>query len=288
MIEWIELLNGARIFAKTELGRIGASLLIVAGTTLIVRLLQSRARLGSETSIDLAHRRRNFVLVKNLVLLTALILVGTIWASKIAGAALSLAAVAGAILIISKEFLSNLLGSAMLAISTPYRVGDFIELDGISGRVLDSDLLVTTIAETLEGHQLTGRTVAMPHSMLLVRPVRNLTATGQYMVNLLKIVVHPNEDLLGHESALLSAAQTVCAPWLEEAERHLKRMESRELLDLPSSDPRVIIQMHSAKDCVLALRYTCKPNDRVKVEQNITRLYLRDRPARTIAILEQA
>jgi small-conductance mechanosensitive channel len=277
MIDWLDLYNEASLLAKTELGRIAATVGTVMVATLVVKFLQKNARLGSEATLDMAHRRRNFVLAKNLVLITALVLVGTIWASKIAGAALSLAAVAGAMLIVSKEFLANLLGGAMLAISKPYRIGDFIEIENVSGRVLDSDMLITTVAETLVGHQLTGRTVALPHSLLLVRPVRNLTATGNFMINILKIAVHPNEDLLALEAALLRAAGIVCAPWCVEANEHLKRLESRELVDLPSAEPKVLIQLDSAKEYTLALRYCCRPNDRVKVEQAVMRIYLRNR-----------
>lgn len=284
-MNWLELYNEVGVFAKTELGRIFATLFTITVTTLSVKLFQKRARSVSGdpgATVDVARRRANFVLAKNLVLMTAVVLVGTIWASKIAGAALSLAAVAGAALIVSKEFLLNLIGSTMLAISKPYRVGDFIEIDHISGRVLDSDLLVTTIAETHQGHQLTGATVALPHSLLLVRPVRNLTATGAFMINIMPVAVHPNDDILAHEAALLRAANIVCAPWLAEADAHLKRQESRELVDLPSAEPKVLIQLTSAKEYCLALRYCCRPNDRVKVEQALTRIYLRTRGSVTV------
>lgn len=290
MIEWTDLYKHVGLFAKTELGRIAATFVTAAATTLIVKFMQKRARLGTNEAgaiVDVARRRGNFVLAKNLVLMTAVVLIGTIWASKIAGVALSLAAVAGAMLIVSKEFLMNLLGSAMLAISKPYRVGDFIEIETVTGRVLDSDMLVTTLAETLEGHQLTGRTVAIPHAMLVTRPVRNLTATGAFMINILPISIHPNEDVLAQEEALLRAAAIVCAPWLAEADEHLKHQESRELVDLPSAEPKVLIQLTSAREYVLALRYCCRPNDRVKVEQALTRIYLRTRkPFKLVTALE--
>jgi small-conductance mechanosensitive channel len=279
MDQWTELYKDVSFIAKTELGRIAATIVITAATTLAMKLLQKRARLASIANLDMERHRRNFVLAKNMVLITAVIIVGTIWASKIAGAALSLAAVAGAVLIVSKEFLANLLGGIMLAISKPYGIGDFIQLEGISGRVVDSDMLITTLAETLDGHQLTGQTVSLPHSLLLVRPVRNLTATGNFMINILTIAVHPNEDLLAQEAALLKAAETVCAPWLAEADRHLRRVASHELVDLPSAQPEVLIQLSGALEYTLALRYCCRPNERVQVEQSVTRIYLRTRTA---------
>lgn len=263
--------------ARYEMGRIIATLITLFITIIVMKLIQKHARLYAGDSIELARRRGNFVLIKNLVLLAAVTVVGTIWASKIAGAALSLAAVAGAMLIISKEFLANLLGSAFLTVSRLYRVGDFIELDGISGRVIDTDLLATTLSEAQEGSQVTSRTVTLPHSLLLVKPLRNLTATGAYVVHLLKVVADPAEDLIALEQALLKAAHEVCGSWMAEADTHLQRIESRDMVDLPSAEPKVILQLTDVKQATLSLRYTCRPNERVKVEQAILRHYLAQR-----------
>src|SRR5690606_35981094 len=149
------------------MGRIVATLVVIIVTSVLMKLLQRRARFSNLGPKKLTRRRGRFVLLKNLLLFTAVIVIGTIWASKIAGAALSLAAVAGAMLIVSKEFLLNLLGTAALTISRPYRVGDFIEIDQIAGRVIDTDLLSTTLSGAQEGSQLTSRTAVIPHSLLL-------------------------------------------------------------------------------------------------------------------------
>jgi hypothetical protein len=273
------LMDEASAFALTEMGRIVATLLAIAVTMLLLKLIQRRAQANSGSGLELAHRRGNFVLVKNLVLLAAVIVIGTIWASKIAGAALSLAAVAGAMLIVSKEFLANLLGTAFLTVSRLYRVGDFIELDGISGRVIDADLLATTVSEMQDGNQMASRTVALPHSLLLIKPVRNLSVTGAYVINLLKVAVDPAADLIALEAILLKAANEVCAPWKEDADMHLRHIESRQLMDLPSAAPKVILQLDDARQYTLSLRYTCRPNERVKVEQAILRGYLARRDA---------
>lgn len=276
-MDTIKHMDDFQLLALSELGRLTATLLTLLVTVLLMKVIQKNARQATGTSQELARRRGNFVLVKNLVLLSAVIVIGAIWASKIAGAALSLAAVAGAMLIISKEFLANLLGSAFLAVSRLYRIGDFIELDGISGRVIDTDLLATTLSEAQEGSQVTSRTVSLPHSLLLVKPLRNLTATGAYVVHMLKVVADPSEDLIALEEALLRAAREVCASWLEEADAHLQRIESRQLVDLPSAEPKVILQLVDVKQAALSLRYTCRPNERVKVEQAILRHYLAHR-----------
>lgn len=268
------ILHDLSTYAHTELGRIIATLIAVVSAMLMLKLIQRHARVRSASGIEVAHQRGNLVLLKNLILLSTLIVIGAIWASKIAGAALSLAAVAGALLLVSKEFLTNLLGSAFLTVSRLYRVGDFIELDGIAGRVIDTDLLATTLSEMQDGSQLTSRTVALPHSLLLVKPVRNLTATGEYVINMLRVAAEPAANLVALEEALLRAGREVCTPWLDLADAHLRRLERRDLMDLPSAEPRVIIQLDDVKEATLSLRYCCQPNQKVKVEQAILRRFL--------------
>lgn len=261
-------------YARFELGRIFATLLTLVVASLLMKLIQKHARLQTGSELEVAKRRGNFVLLKNLVLVAAVIVIGTIWASKIAGAALSLAAVAGAMLIVSKEFLANLLGSAHLTVSRLYRVGDIIEIDGIIGRVVDTDLLATTVSEMGDGSQLTSRTVAIPHSLLLVKPLRHVTATGDYMVSMLRIAAAPDADFIKIESALLRAGNEICGEWIEHANQHLRRIERRELMDLPSAELKVILQLDDVKETTVSLRYCCPPNQKVKVEQAILRRFL--------------
>lgn len=259
--------------AKSELGRILATLIVLWLSAASIGFLQRRAVTRCVDEQEFARRRGNFVLVKNLILAGALVALSIIWASKIAGVALSVAAVAGAMLIVSKDFLASLLGTAVFTITRPYRVGDFIEINGVSGRVVDTSMLNTTVADTSEGNLITGANVILPHAMLLSMPVKNLTATGHYVLCLLPVsVLH--RDIMHCEPMLLKAAQEVCGGWIDEASRHLKRMEAREMIDLPSGSPKVIMDLSRHEHAILTLRYACRPEERINVEQAILRQYL--------------
>lgn len=260
-------------FAKSEIGRILATVIVFWLSAASIGFLQRRAVTRCVDEQEFARRRGNFVLAKNLILACGMVVLSIIWASKIAGVALSVAAVAGAMLIVSKDFLASLLGTAVFTITRPYRVGDFIEIGGVSGRVVDTSMLNTTVADTSEGNLITGTNIILPHAMLLSMPVRNLTATGQYVLRLLPVsVLHG--DLIHCEPLLLKAAQEVCGEWIDDASRHLKLMESRELIDLPSGNPRVIMDLSRHEHAVLTLRYACRPDERINVEQAILRRYL--------------
>jgi hypothetical protein len=86
----------------SDLGRFLASVAVVSAcawtNSVASRLLGTR---DTETSSD--TKRNKLVWIKNLTWFVGFLIVGAIWASKIAGFVLSVAAVAGAILIVSKE-----------------------------------------------------------------------------------------------------------------------------------------------------------------------------------------
>ncbi len=229
--------------------------------------------LAHSTNGDLRSRREQRVWSRNLILALTFFAVLGVWGSKLAGFALALTAVAGAAMIVSKDFLTNLLGTATLVASRPYRLDDYIEVAGVRGRVVGTSLLSTTLAETFDCNQLTGKTVTVPNAVLLTHPVRNETATGAFIVQIVRVSVDVASDLEQLEQCLLAAAGEVCEPWLDEAAAHLARIEARSLVDLPSAAPRVLLSLEDPKHARLALRFVCRANERVRVEQMILRRY---------------
>lgn len=263
--------NALHGFAVDEVVRLGLTLLVFFMTPLILRI--TRGHLASRSG-TMAERRERNVIWRNAIILTGFAAIVTIWGTKIAGFALSLAAVAGALLIVSKDALVNVIGFINLTVSRPFGFGDYVEIGGARGRVVDINAMSTTILETRQGHQVTGGTVLIPNAMLLTLPVRNFTVTGKYVINMLQIKLPRDSDIIAHEQALLAAAEKVCSGWEQEADAHLSRREIEHDVDLPSAKNRVILEFRDGKYVDLTLRYPCRPNERVKVEQEIVRAYI--------------
>lgn len=259
------------LLSFSETPRIGLTAAVFAAGWCATRVI-SRV-LASSTNCDLRSRREQRIWSRNLILALTFFAVLGVWGSKLAGFALALTAVAGAALIVSKEFLTNLLGTATLVATRPYRIDDFIEVAGVRGRVVGTSLLSTTLVETFDSNQLTGKTVTIPNAVLLTHPVRNETATGRFIVQIVRVAADAESDLEQLEQCLLAAAGEICDPWLEEAAAHLASIEARSLVDLPSAAPRVLLALDDPLHAKLALRYVCRTNERVRVEQMILRRY---------------
>jgi hypothetical protein len=77
---------------------------------------------------------------------------------------------------------------------------------------------------------------------------------------------------------LLGAAHAECGPFLEEARRFMKRLENRQLVDTPTVEPRVTLQIPEAGKVNLLLRIPVPSRRKGRLEQAILRRFLAEYP----------
>ncbi len=248
----------------------GGTALVVLACLVLTKVAQAYLSRSSSAYTPEGQRER-MVWARNVIWVGGLLAIAAIWASKIAGFAFSVAAFAGAILLVSKELLMCFLCYGLITVSHPYRVGDFVEINGLSGRVIDISGFSTTLAETGAVNQLTGKTLSFPNSMLLTNAVRNYSATGPFMVDLFRIVVPFDIDIEAAEQAALESAEAATATWREAADRHLRQLEHSAFIDLPSSKPKVLWASLDGKSSVMTVRFACPGEERVATEQAVFR-----------------
>lgn len=275
-MNWPEIFEAAQKFYEaTEMGRILATVATIGAGAVLSKFWAFRLHRQTEQEVPdqqtLEAARQSFVHAKNVIWVTAGLIIFTIWASKIAGLILSLAAVAGASLIVSKELIMCLLGYFYITGSRSFRIGDYIEVNGQKGKVVDVDLLATTLVENSQANQQTGRTLSLPNSVWLSYPVRNISATGESIINMTQVLLPLEVDIELAETVALEAAQRVAGEWQGEVNRHLARHEMRKLIDIPSARPKLLWVPVDAKTHGLVIRYGCPINERVNSEQAIFR-----------------
>lgn len=236
------------------------------------RVVLSRELAKGDQGVD---RRTQLVWSRNLVVAGCALVLLVLWGYKLTGFIFSIAAVAGALVIVNKELIQCLTGYGVLTLTTPYRVGDYVQISRFSGKVIDIRLMHTTLAETGSVHQLNGMTVTVPHGLLLTESVRNMSATGKYLVNLYRIAVPFGADVDALEKVALEAAEEVSQPWREDAEKHLIELEEQSFLDLPSAKPKVLWEPQDSKTLMLLIRFACPADKRVAAEQEVFRHFWR-------------
>ncbi len=246
-------------------------LLIIGARMLLVRWITHQEKMPADQRRRWLVNSRNaliFVLVAGLVL---------IWVNELRTLAVSLLAIAVAFVIATKELILCLSGALLRRVTDAYDLGDRIEIAGMRGEVIDITYLGTTLREIgpgRGGQQYTGRSVIVPHSLMLNNSVVNESFTGVYQVHLFTIPWKMDEDWQRAEHLLLEAAREESAPVLERARAHMKRLENQQGIEPPSLDPRVVLEISEPGRINFHVRVPV-PSDRLsRIEQAILRRFL--------------
>src|SRR6185437_4742243 len=136
------------------------SLILVISVVAFRSLLILAIRRWSSPSPD--EKRRFIIQVKNLTWVILAVGLFAIWAMELRAVAISLVAVAAAIVVSIKEVISCFLGGIYKASSRPFELGDRIEIAGLRGEVIDHGFFSTTLLEIgpfRENQALSGRQV---------------------------------------------------------------------------------------------------------------------------------
>lgn len=175
----------------------------------VARLIAGRALRRRDDLTDHVARRwtANF---RNLLVLIAVIGLVMIWAPQLRTFALSLTAVAVAIVVATKELILCLSGAALRTFTRAFAVGDVIEVGPAKGEVLDLNLLAARLKE-VEGREgsvvPTGRTVTLPYSLLFTSPARVLPHAGGTVTHTFEMTFEPQADVFALHDELVAVAQ---------------------------------------------------------------------------------
>lgn len=253
-----------------------------AMSTVILLLIVSVAR-----SFTLRYLRRStlpptevgrwMVQIRNATALVIVFGIIVIWATELRTVALSLVAIAAAIVLATKEIITCFTGGILRTSSRAFQVGDRIEINQLRGDVVDQSLLTTTIFEIGPGksnHQYTGRAITLPNSLFLTTPVINESFTDEYVLHLFSIPIKQSDDWRTAETTVLQAANEECAEFLEQARKHMNRLSRSRGLEAPNVEPRIYLGFPSPDTVELIVRIPVPARRKGRIEQAILRRYL--------------
>lgn len=246
---------------------------LVVIRTLVVRWLSRNPTLSMES------KRRWVVTTRNSIVFAFLIGLVVIWAHELQAFAVSIVALAAALVLATKELILCWSGAALRVGGKVYSVGDRIQIAGHRGVVLDHDIFATKLLEIGPGqsaHLYTGRITVFPNSLLFTNALVKENPGQEFGLYTLVVPVVADGAWQNAERALLEAARTECAPFMEEAARQMKLLEQTNLLEAPSPEPRITIQLPEPDKMHLVLRFPAPDRGRSRVEQAILRRYLID------------
>lgn len=209
----------------------------------------------------------------------ALILLSVIflWGETIQGFALSVFAIAFAMVFSVKELCMSFNGSVVRFRGKLFDIGDRIEVGDVRGDVIDTTLLSTTVEEVGKGasnHLYTGRRISFSNSLFLTHPVINESFLENYYMIRMEIPLKLVADWKEGKRLLLKIAKEEATPYLEQARRRILQLERRRGMQLPSVEPRVTIGVPEPERVVLNLRMPTPVHLKERLEQVILSRFL--------------
>ena len=227
---------------------------------------------------SIEEKRRSLVLSRNLTLILTIFGLAIIWATQIQTLALSMFAVAAAIVVATKELIMCLSGSILRSVTKQYSVGDYIEVNGLRGRVVDINLLNTLMMQIgphpLVG-QLSGKTLSFPNSLLLSHTVRRDNILGNYVIHTVEIPVPihlDSDEIIGRLKAVL---EPLCAAYVPVIQQYLENVQAQKLFITPAAQPRVSRVPHDDKVYHIIVRFASPVSKRLEIQQAVLDEFLR-------------
>ncbi len=193
---WMNLVDGYR---NAALHKVLTQLLVILGLALLAYLLGlligrgfHRMEAGTRASVG-AHKSILKVILRVVTALVILLLI-----LGIPPQATTVFGLAGAGLTVAlKDFIVAFFGWFILMGKNGIRVGDWVEIRGVGGEVVEIGLLRTVILETGSwsdaGHP-TGRRVAFVNNFAIEGHFFNFSTSGKWMWDELRVLVLPGQD----------------------------------------------------------------------------------------------
>lgn len=215
------------------------SLLLIATIILVRGFLIRYVRKDAE--ILEKEQRRWIIRIKNTSAVLMLIGLIFIWAPQLHTFALSVTAFAVALVIATKEMILCLTGALMRATSQPFKVGEWVTVDGVSGEVIDLDAFSFRLQEVdMEGktYQFTGRTITVPNSKLFTSHVENANFFKAYIFEDVRVAVQYADINPGAAmDALKEIAERHFAPYRDDALAFNRKVRRRAGVDIGPAEP---------------------------------------------------
>ncbi len=258
-----------RTIARRILTVFLAIIVIVVATILTGRLLHRLL-----THRALLDRRRQqtlqFVLSFGAQLVGALLILVLIFGTPrqtptvigLAGAGLT---------VVLKDFIVAFFGWFILMGKNGVRVGDWVEINGVGGEVVEVGLLRTTLLETgnwAESGQPTGRRVAFMNSYAIEGHYFNFSTSGQWLWEEMHITLPGNEDAYALTDKIRKAVEEITQEDSKLATSEWRRL-SQQQGSLSTLSAQPIVELRPGGSLEVAIRYIARAQERFAMRSRL-------------------
>jgi small-conductance mechanosensitive channel len=254
------------------IGELIASLVLIGALLLVrvflVRLVKSGPEILSE------EQRRWQVRIKNTSWIAILIGLFFIWAPELQTFALSITAFALAVVIATRELITCVTGGILRTGARAFKVGDWLSVDGITGEVIDVDIIGLRLQEidvAGKTYQFTGKTHYVLNSKLMAGSYSNLTFMKNFVIHEVQVSLqHISVDPEVLMDRFREITEKHVAPHREEAKQFNEEYERVSGLNMHNSEPQLFLDCKDFSHYVFTARLLVPTKLAAALESDIT------------------
>ena len=172
---------------------------------------------------------------------------------------------------VMQPFILAFVGWFVLMGKNGIRVGDWVEINGVGGEVVEIGLLRTAMLETGnwtdKGHP-TGRRVTFINNFAISGQYFNFSTTGQWMWDEIKVSIPSNKDTYGIIEAIHKAVLEVTDKDARQAESEWKQATRQNNMSQFSAVPAVDMRPGSSGIDII-IRYVTRATDRYDMRNKL-------------------
>jgi small-conductance mechanosensitive channel len=250
-------------------GRLFVSLsligVIIALRLLLIRVVRGKSEIISES------QRRGISAIKNLTWLLIFAVLLMVWFSEIRNFALSIAAVAIAIVIATKELILCVSGALLKATSGTFTVGDWVEIGEVRGEVIEYNFFATTIQEIEPGNRydFTGKSIVVPNSLFLTTYVKNLNFMKRYVFHRFTVTSNEYFSVTEMKAMILRRLEKYTEHFIDVARRYNNMLRTRVGIALPCPESQVYFSTNREGGKEITISLFCPTNEAPDIEQRV-------------------
>jgi small-conductance mechanosensitive channel len=170
-----------------------------------------------------------------------------------------------------KDFIVGFLGWFVLMGKNGIRLGDWVEINGVTGEVVELGMFHTVLLETgnwTDSSHPTGRRVTFTNSFAIEGHYFNFSTSGQWLWDELQIVVPAGQDPYPIVDAIQKKVLEVTAAGAQQAEREWQGAAKSRDMSSRSAAPAINIRPVIG-GIELAVRYVTRANERYQTRAKL-------------------
>ena len=171
----------------------------------------------------------------------------------------------------TKELILCFSGSFLRASSRIFSVGDWIEVAGVRGEVIDHNLFVTTLHNfEADSFNFSGRTTVVPNSVFVGQPMRNDSLMRDYCHHSFSLTLETAVDAYAERDTIEKIVRRRRSSFKQETDQANAATKKRFGIDLASDQVQVAFRTSDLGKYRIEIGFFCPPRLAETLENDIT------------------